>query len=128
MVDFQLLDKGCDDMKKTYNFNYENGKYIFRYTRPGSKEEPLIIDELKMELDTQKFYYIFFQDIDDAIDIVFENVMDRANIDSKILKRGDRIFSTVVELYNDIHKEILKKTGINDKGGNISDVNETSIE
>lgn len=115
-------------MKKTYKFNYEDGKYIFRYTRPGCKEEPLIIDELKMELDTQKFYYIFFHDIDDAIDIVFENVMDQANIDPQIVKRGNRIFSTVVDLYNDIHSEILKKMSINNKDENLLDVNETISE
>lgn len=115
-------------MKKTYKFNYEDGKYIFRYTQPDNTEDPLIIDELKMELDTQKFYYIFFHDIDDAIDIVFENVMDQENIDSQIYKRGNRIFSTVVDLYNDIHKEILKKMSISNKSENLVDVYETSSE
>ncbi len=96
-------------MKKTYRFTYEDGNFIFRYTRPDNKEEPLVIDEYKMELDTQKFYELFFQDVDDAIEIVFENSLDQVEIDMQVIKRGNRIFNTIKELYSEIHQEIVKK-------------------
>lgn len=96
-------------MKKTYKFTYEEGKFVFRYTRPENKEEPLVIDESKMELDTQIFYELFFQNVDDAMEIVFENSLDQTEIDSQVIKRGNRIFDTVKDLYSDIHHEIVKK-------------------
>lgn len=96
-------------MKKTYKFTYEEGKFVFRYTRPDNKEEPLVIDESKMELNTQKFYELFFQNNDDEIEIVFENSLDQTGIDIQVIKRGNRIFDTVKDLYNDIHEEIVKK-------------------
>lgn len=98
-------------MKRVYKFTYEDGNFVFRYTRPDNKEEPLVIDGSKMELDTQKFYQLFFQDVDDAIEIVFENSLDQTGIDSQIIKRGNRIFCTINDLYSDIHKEIVKKCG-----------------
>lgn len=96
-------------MKKTYKFTYEEGKFVFRYTRPENKEEPLVIDESKMELDTQIFYELFFQNVDDAMEIVFENSLDQTEIDSQVIKRGNRIYDTVKDLYSDIHNEIVKK-------------------
>lgn len=96
-------------MKKTYKFTYEDGNFIFRYTRPDNKEEPLVIDSTKMELDTQKFYQLFFQDVDDAIEIVFESALDQTEIDSHIVKRGNRVFNTIKDLYSEIHNEIIKK-------------------
>lgn len=98
-------------MKKTYNFTYEDGKYFFRYSRPDNQEEPLVIDGSKMELDTQKFYQLFFQNVDDSIELVFENLLDQTVADPKIIKRGNRIFNTVKDLYTEIHKEIIKRMG-----------------
>lgn len=96
-------------MKKTYRFTYEDGNFVFRYTRPDNKEEPLVIDGAKMELDTQKFYQLFFQDVDDAIEIAFENSLDQTKIDAHIVKRGNRVFDTIKDLYSEIHNEIVKK-------------------
>lgn len=96
-------------MKKTYKFTYEEGKFVFRYTRPDNKEDPLVIDESKMELDTQKFYELFFQNMEDDMEIVFENSLEQTENDSRVIKRGNRIFDTVKDLYSDIHKEIVKK-------------------
>ena len=48
-------------MKKTYNLGYEKGKYYLEYSMPKNDEGRLVIDEKKMELDSVKFYKMFFE-------------------------------------------------------------------
>ena len=48
-------------MKKTYNLDYEEGQYYIEYSMPENEEGKLIIDEKKMELDSVRFYKMFFE-------------------------------------------------------------------
>lgn len=95
-------------MKRTYNFNYENGKYYFKYTRPGS-EKMLTIDEENMELDTQQLYHAFFEEINDDTEININNIMNSKEVPKEAIKKGEYIMNTVRELCDEILGEMKKE-------------------
>ena len=95
-------------MKKTYNLDYEEGQYYIEYTMTENEEGKLIIDEKKMELDSVKFYKIFFEKTKENIEIVLLNKIDE-NVNEQVRKKGARVCETIQSLCKDICKEITKK-------------------
>lgn len=95
-------------MKKTYNLNYVQGKYYLEYSMPENGEGQLSIDEKTMELDSVKFYKMFFEKVTEKIEIVILNKID-ANCDEQIRKKGIRVCETLQALCNDICQEINEK-------------------
>lgn len=95
-------------MKKTYNLNYEQGKYYLEYSMPENDEGQLVIDEKTMELDSVKLYKMFFERATERIEIVIINKIDES-IDERIRKKGIRVCETLQSLCNDICHEINAK-------------------
>ena len=95
-------------MKKTYNLGYEQGNYYLEYSMPENNEGKLLIDEKTMELDSVKFYKMFFEKVNEKIEIKICNIIDE-DVDEKIRKKGQRVVETIQALTDDICNEINKK-------------------
>ncbi len=86
---------------------YEKGKYYFEYSLPDNNEDKLIIYEKNMELDSAKFYKVFFEKITAKTEIEICNKVESE--DENVIKKGKRICETMQELCNSICKEINKQ-------------------
>ncbi|PWM26331.1 MAG: hypothetical protein DBX40_03615 [Clostridiales bacterium] len=95
-------------MKKIYNLGYENGKYYLEYSMPENDEGRLDIDEKTMELDSVRFYKMFFEKATESMEIIISNKIEETN-EKQVYKKGERVCETLQLLCDEICKEINKK-------------------
>ena len=86
-------------MKKTFEFNADDEKYILKNTNPNEEKEDFVINKKEMQFDTNAFYKYVFSDIISEMEI--EIVDKTANND----KPAKRVYSIISE----ISKEVMKK-------------------
>ncbi len=86
-------------MKKTFEFNADDEKYILKNTNPNEEKEEFVINKKEMQFDTNAFYKYVFSDIISEMEI--EIVDKTANND----KPAKRVYSIISE----ISKEVMKK-------------------
>ena len=86
-------------MKKTFEFNADDEKYILKNTNPNEEKEEIVINKKEMQFDTNAFYKYVFSDIISEMEI--EIVDKTANND----KPAKRVYSIISE----ISKEVMKK-------------------
>lgn len=95
-------------MTKRYQFSYQDGSYVLKYTNPNDNTEPFFISAENMQFDTKKFYEYVFSDIKEITTIMISNDISSVVEDASIIKKGDRVYQVI----NDLCQEIVKKINV----------------
>lgn len=95
-------------MTKRYQFSYQDGSYVLKYTNPNDNTEPFFICAENMQFDTKKFYEYVFSDIKEITTIMISNDISSVVEDASIIKKGDRVYQVI----NDLCQEIVKKINV----------------
>ncbi len=93
-------------MIRKYNFDYEEGKYILKYSNPYTTEAPFVISADNMQFDTKKFYMYVFKDVKKKLNIEIQNNLQPDIVGLDIVKKGERVFGVIVDLCREITKRI----------------------
>ncbi len=86
-------------MKKTFEFNVDDEKYILKNTNPNEQKEEFVIDKNEMQFDTNAFYKYVFSDITSEMEL---EIVDKTLADDKTAKR-------VYGIVSETSKEVMKK-------------------
>ena len=95
-------------MTKRYQFSYQDGSYILKYTNPNDNTEPFFISAENMQFDTKKFYEYVFSDIRENTNIIIEDDVANGVEDASLIKKGIRVYQVI----NDLCQEIVKKINV----------------
>ena len=85
-------------MTRKYNFDYEKGKYILKYSNPNATEEPFEISTDNMQFDTKKFYMYVFSDVKEKLNIEIQNSIQSDIVGQDIAKKGERVYKVIDDL------------------------------
>lgn len=89
-------------MTKKYELHYKNGNYILQYSNPNDLNDPFAINEDNMQFNVKNFYMYIFKDVNELIKIEIENKISQNTEDLSIIKKGERIYSIIKELCEEI--------------------------
>ena len=86
-------------MKKEYNFNYKDNKYVI-LDNTAELKEVFSIDINNLQFDTLKYYEALFSDVNEKIEIDIKYEIDHqsSNVDDKTGKSAKYIFETINSL------------------------------
>ena len=93
-------------MTKKYDFNYEDGKYVLKYSNPNITDEPFEICADNMQFDTKKFYVYIFSDIKEKLDVEIQNSISLEKVGADVAKKGERVFKVIDDLCKEITNRI----------------------
>lgn len=81
-------------MKRIFEFEANDEKYILTNTNPNEKRKSFEIDKSQMQFNTNEFYEYVFSDIHNETDI---EIIDKTDSEDKAAKRICKIVREIVE-------------------------------
>lgn len=95
-------------MKKTFDFQYEEEKYVLKDTNPNDKRVPFSIDCSSLEFNCQNFYDYVFSDITEKFEIVVNKSIKEDNIPEMYRKQADRVYQHINQICTEVIEEMNK--------------------